>query len=98
MKIAPEMTNDDLSKEITDAWAMFTKDSEKAKETILSAFTDAPIPPKWNWSYKLGWMEEMENNEEEKMMIFFLFKGFLVFLLLAFLVYIVFSPRVKKND
>ena len=34
------MSDKDMSKEITDAWAEFIKNSDKAKEDILSAFND----------------------------------------------------------
>ena len=34
------MSDKDMSKEITDAWAEFIKNSDKAKEDILSAFDD----------------------------------------------------------
>ena len=34
------MSDKGMSKEITDAWAEFIKNSDKAKEDILSAFDD----------------------------------------------------------
>ena len=34
------MSDKDMSKEITDAWAEFIKNSDKAKKDILSAFDD----------------------------------------------------------
>ena len=35
-----KMSEDDISKEITSAWEEFTKNSDKAKEDILSAFNE----------------------------------------------------------
>ena len=35
-----KMSDKGMSKEITDAWAEFIKNSDKAKENILSAFDD----------------------------------------------------------
>ena len=83
IKISPEMTNNDLGKEVTDAWAEFTKDAEKAKEAILSAFTDdATI--------------ETENNVEG-VMLFSGIMGFLALLLVTFLVYSIFNLLNKKK-
>ena len=76
------MTNNDLGKEVTDAWAEFTKDAEKAKEAILSAFTDdATI--------------ETENNVEG-VMLFSGIMGFLALLLVTFLVYSICKLLNKK--
>ena len=35
------MSKDNIGKEVTDAWNAFTKDTDKAKEDIMSMFNDA---------------------------------------------------------
>ena len=35
------MSRDGIAKDVVDAWADFTKDSDKAKEDILDVFNDA---------------------------------------------------------
>ena len=35
------MSKDNIGKDVTDAWNAFTKDTDKAKEDIMSMFNDA---------------------------------------------------------
>ena len=43
------MSKDGLAKDFADAWADFTKDSEKAKQDILDVFQDAENDGEEDW-------------------------------------------------
>ena len=46
----PEMAKNNMSNEVAKAWAEFTKDTEKAKEDILSVFNEDFENEEQNWS------------------------------------------------
>ena len=79
------MSKDNIGKEVTDAWNAFTKDTDKAKEDIMSMFNDA-----------LG----EETPEEEKMLwIIFLIVGLIVGLLgVAILIYKLVKDTKKDSS
>ena len=47
----PEMAKNDMSNEVAKAWAEFTKDTEKAKEDILSVFNEDSGKEEQNWTF-----------------------------------------------
>ena len=94
MKIAEANTDnkmsnnqDDISQGINKAWAAFTEDAEKAKEAMLSAIN-----------------EDLDREDDEKVgvrlvIIYPVGALVLVFILVAFLIYICVSAnKNKKTD
>ena len=47
----PEMAKNNMSNEVAKAWAEFTKDTEKAKEDILSVFLEDSENEEQNWTF-----------------------------------------------
>ena len=80
----PEMSKDDIGKEVTKAWAEFTEDADKAKEAIDAAFKDD---------------HETDIHEEERMVggVFFMMLGGFICILVAFPIYMLVSSMSEKN-
>ena len=94
------MKDDKLVAEVTKGLADFAKNAEDAKEYLLSAFPEDPTVPRpsgCDWRSKLdGFLGEWDSEKDKLEFNFFLTMGFLVFILVTFLIYFVFSKKTKK--